>query len=391
MDKIFVQVNSKPFGMATNDWTIYNGFSQTWDLCKAIGDFVWIEHDYGRQFGKDLFEDDTLWHVDLPIDKGIAYVSASLSVQAYQAYIWALKYPNLKIVMGGPALQGIGVAGSLPPNLTLYEGSVESYFGAKDWSFEWKLEHHHADTGQDLAVCYTMDNWCHHGKCIYCNWRPLEPRVRTKPQWEFKDFNRDGHTAVHFVSPTLKPKQLCMLDQLPYADNRHYMMFQRADTPTIKALEKTLPKIADPSKLIFKFGFEFPTERMLNFMQKGDTVEEHLETFNLVSSYGCRIVGLFITHWPVLIEKDVDDLMWFADQVRHYDNLWIKVNQLHRIPRQYFSQLDYYPTQDHYHAGPFYLWSLYTMTDEQRKLNERALEILKGIAPKSQTEVPHDC
>ena len=150
-ETVFIQF----YGKTHSGWfDLCNGFSDTWQTCRSLGDFLWLPH----------LQDTTLWYtpkayqdVDLPFSKGVAYVSASYINHLYQAYTWALKYPGIRFIVGGPvaaerlARKGqwhpvhFKVEGKLPDNLILTGQSMESMFhgpdfSGSDFSDPWQLE-----------------------------------------------------------------------------------------------------------------------------------------------------------------------------------------------------------------------------------------------------------
>ena len=70
-DTLFIQF----YGKTKSGWfDLCNGFSDTFDLCKSKGDFLWVEHE--QDYDK-CYEEDTYENIPLPIQKGTVYVSAS--------------------------------------------------------------------------------------------------------------------------------------------------------------------------------------------------------------------------------------------------------------------------------------------------------------------------
>ena len=135
-DTLFVQFYSQ-WNIRLNKpvWAISNGFSDTYDLCKSKGDFYWVHQEYDRQYC-DIENVKTICEKEeLPIRKGKVFVSATTTTHAYQAYVWAKKYPKINIVVGGPAIiSGTFIYNSLPKNLTFTKKSVEQYFNTPNFS-----------------------------------------------------------------------------------------------------------------------------------------------------------------------------------------------------------------------------------------------------------------
>ena len=156
-DTLFVQFYSKRITVPIQPvWGINNGFSDTYDLCKSKGDFLWVLHDSNYE------------RIKLPIKKGKIFVSASMINEIHLSYIWAKRYPDIDFIVGGPAVSsGTYTKDSLPKNLVFTEKSVEQFFGAPDFSYEWKLELPKQVLQDDLEIFYTysITNKCYWNKC----------------------------------------------------------------------------------------------------------------------------------------------------------------------------------------------------------------------------------
>jgi len=90
-DTLFVQF----FGKTNSGWfDLCNGFSDTWDLCASKGDLFWVEQlgDTSRWYDETAYE-----KIPLPIARGTVYISASYVNHLYQAYTWALCYPDITL------------------------------------------------------------------------------------------------------------------------------------------------------------------------------------------------------------------------------------------------------------------------------------------------------
>jgi hypothetical protein len=123
------------YGRTGSGWfDLCNGFSDTWDLCAGKGDFLWIP----LELNPDRWYDETAYQpLPLPIEKGTIYVSASYVNHLYQAYLWAVAYPDLQVIVGGPVASErytgkpgwqsvhFKIEKPLPENMTLTGQSVE--------------------------------------------------------------------------------------------------------------------------------------------------------------------------------------------------------------------------------------------------------------------------
>ncbi len=95
-DTLFIQF----YGRTGSGWfDLCNGFSDTWDLCSGKGEFLWIP----LELNPDLwYKEEAYQPIPLPIKKGTIHVSASYVNHLYQAYLWALAYPDIQVIVGGP-------------------------------------------------------------------------------------------------------------------------------------------------------------------------------------------------------------------------------------------------------------------------------------------------
>jgi len=164
------------FGRTGSGWfDLCNGFSDTFDLCRSKGDFLWIplEQDTDKWYDESAYQP-----ISLPIEKGTVYVSASYVNQLYQAYLWAIQYPDIHVIVGGPVASEryatepgwhsvhFKVENPLPPNLTLTGQSVESLFGVPEFSGKWHLEvPHQIPEDSRIYFSYTLENQCYWKKC----------------------------------------------------------------------------------------------------------------------------------------------------------------------------------------------------------------------------------
>jgi hypothetical protein len=365
-DTIFIQFFGKRYGGNACDYYIYGGFSQTYDLCKRHGDFFWVDQDYQR-----IIHDQKLLPEDvdnpLPITEGTAYVSVSIQIQVIQAYIWALRYPKVHFIVGGPAWHGTGVCGDLPPNFTIYTKSVEKYFGVPDFSYKWKMKGL-PEILKDKYVdyVYTLDNYCDWGKCIFCNYHPFEHRINYWPSFEFIGEVDIAMQKVFFGGPAMKPYQYRYLPSLDWSDHMSYHFFTRATRASIDVLKEILPHIPYPERFAFLVGAEMPLPKYYKYIKKDSSPEEFLEMMALLTKYKVNISSLWINGWPGFSEQDYKDLEELLDKIEWGKHIFMKLNRLHGGYRR--DGLDHL-SQDRQTFGHMPFWTNNTVILSQRDMD----------------------
>ena len=95
-DTLFLQFYNEIKG---SYFDLCNGFSDSYDLCRSMGDFFWTEHEVDQS---KWDEEATYANRKLPINKGTVYISALYTNHLYQAFVWARENPDIKFVVGGP-------------------------------------------------------------------------------------------------------------------------------------------------------------------------------------------------------------------------------------------------------------------------------------------------
>ncbi|MCA1793078.1 MAG: hypothetical protein LC660_04255, partial [Desulfobacteraceae bacterium] len=205
-DTLFIQFYNKTH----SGWfDLCNGFSDTWDLCRSKGEFLWIPLDMDTD---QWYDENAYTRIPLPIQKGTVYVSASYVNQLFQAFLWANQYPDITFVVGGPVASErycaepgwhsvhFKVEHPLPANLVLTGQSVESLFGVPEFSGRWHLEVP-ADIPANSRIyfSYTLENQCYWKKCPFCSIAQHSSdhfRKRKVLDLAFTDLEYTGHKIV---------------------------------------------------------------------------------------------------------------------------------------------------------------------------------------------------
>ena len=378
-------------------WDLANGFSDTYDLCRNQGDFHWVTHE---PEGDKWYREDTYTSRPLPVDKGTVYVSASYINHLYQAYVWARQYPGLKVVAGGPvAAARAGARGAwaplyfqlrpdavFPDNLTITGLSVEQFFGVPDFSGTWKLDipREIVDPNAPVYISYTLDNGCYWGRCIYCNIKEAPGelfRRRTHMAYEFDRLDHTGKKIVRLNTGSMTPAYIReVLPTLPVADDLEYRTFMRCARAENRALQKVVsghgPELP---ALTLGIGVEFPSDRMLAYMDKGITCADILETLRICAQAGIRVNGNMILGWNNLEEQDLEQLERFLAEMPENAVSSLQLRWLHAHPYTLIHQQ--YAGKPVF-LGPFYLGFKVEISGAQKRLNQAAVDRIQAWAPR---------
>ncbi len=387
-DTLFIQF----YGKTNSGWyDLCNGYSDTWDLCKSKGDFLWLPHvqDADKWYDPEAYGDQPL-----PIKKGKAYVSASYVNHLYQAYIWATQYPEVQFIVGGPVAaercgDGNGwnsvhfkVEGDLPRNLTLTGRSVESLFDVPEFSGTWKLEiPETVPDGSRVYFSYTLENLCYWKKCPFCSiaQHTLE-HARKRPEFglEFKDLEFNGHKIVRLNTGSITPEHIRkILPNLPKGDDIEYRYFMRAARAETNALREVVDRMhGDLPTSTLGFGIEFPSDRMWKYLNKGTRMNEVIETLDFCRDAGFKVNANVILGWNNLIDQDLKDLETFMDSLAENAVTSMQLRWLFAHP---FTKIyeEYDGVDDSIRLGPFYCGFNVKVDDHQKKMNLLAADIIK--------------
>ncbi|MFP4256578.1 MAG: radical SAM protein [Desulfobacterales bacterium] len=391
-DELFIQFLSRS---RRGYWDLANGFSDTHDLCRSRGELWWVEHEPESE---KWYMEKTYTSRELPVEKATVYVSASYINHLYQAYVWARMYPGINFVAGGPVAAARGCDAEtweplyfevskdaqLPQNLTITGKSVENLFGVPDFSGTWRLDlpEDFVSPQDPVYISYTLDNGCYWGRCIYCNIKeaPRELfRQRKKIGFEFAELDHPGRKIVRLNTGSITPKYIKdVLANLPVREDLEYRTFMRCSAAENRALAKVLAKREEKfPELTLGIGIEFPSDRMLAYMDKGITTEDILETLGLCKRYGIKVNGNMILGWGNLEDRDLRDMERFLESMPE-DSLtsvqlrWLYAHPHTGIHRQYQGEPEF--------LGPFYLGFRVNIPQRQKRLNSEAVRLIRDFA-----------
>lgn len=362
MNCIFVQFYSRTDRFVD----LGNGFSETYEICKNKGDFIWVESNADN---KEL--------VELPIKKGTVYVSALYADHLSQILVWANKYKDIKFIVGGPAITSdcFTLDGDLPSNLSILKCTMEELFNVPNFSQKWQLKIPKQLNNEVICFSYTINNYCPWKKCIFCSYsnQCLEVRERNDLDFEFKDILYEGPKIIRLGTDSFSPKNIRkILPNLPEVVNlEEYRIFLRATKENLNALEQVLY----PNFPIFaNVGLEFPTNRMWEFMNKGYNKKDVLELLHFLAKNNIKFYSGFIVGWNNLTKNDITELEDFMEQFPIEVGM-ITIHNLFLFPRSSLKKSC--KIGETIKVGPFNFGFFNRVIDkEQIELNQRAKAIL---------------
>ena len=387
-DTLFIQF----YGKTRSGWfDLCNGFSDTWKLCQRHGDFLWLPH----------LQDQNLWYTPqayannkLPLSKGIVYISASYINHLFQAYTWAVEYPGIQFIVGGPvaaercAVKGLWhpvhfkITDTLPRNLTLTGQSMEAMLGAPDFCAPWRLElpPDVPEAGR-IYFSYTLDNRCYWSRCPFCTiaqHAPEHARKRKALDFEFKNLPFKGHKIVRLNTGSITPEYIRqVLPHLPRRQDMEYRYFMRAAKAEANALRKVVKQLdGDVPASTIGFGIEFASQRMWDYLDKGTRMQEVIDTLELCRQSGFRVNANMILGWNNLTDRDLSDLTHFMDSLGENAVTTIQLRWLFAPPFTRIYQ-EYDGVEDSIQLGPFNCGFHVKINDHQKKMNLAAADIIK--------------
>jgi len=375
-DTLFIQFYN--YNQRFYNYELSNGFSDTYDLCKSYGDFYWVNHKKIKLDQKDFGYDD-----DFIIDRGTVYASVSFTSHLYQVYLWALRYPNINFIVGGPCIfwgNGYKIIKQLPKNITFIYKTVEEYFGKPNFSYQWKLvPPKDIQQNEVLSYSYSMENVCYWRKCIFCSFQHQQKihyiRNRKKFNNEYLNVDYKGKKEIRLNADSFAPKTIkSFFNGLTIPnDIKHLRIFMR---PTL-AEYHNLKYIK--TKVQISLGLEFPSERMWNYINKGYNYEDVSKVINHMSeNTNFKLIVNIILGWNNLIPEDIINMRSFLLKLNYPSLTTFVVHNLFIFSGSHL--MDDYPNiQDKITVGPFYMGYKPNISKEQLKLNKEAYQIIEHL------------
>lgn len=362
-------------------YSLTNGFSDAYSICKEIGEFIWIDQSSDQHYDrKHLIEEFDKQDQKFPISAETVYISAMQIFHIYQAYRWAQHTKDTKFVVGGPAVDSgfLNFDGvEKPLNLELSNISVEQYFGNEDFSGEWGLDVK-APKEKPILFTYSLDNYCYWGKCVFCKYpqQTCKMRIKNKPQFEFEHVAPERKKTIWLQTNCLTPKRIKqILPNLPNNENIEYIMFVRGTPAERRALEE-ISDITNFDRLNLYMGIEFPSDRMLSWIRKGVTCKDYIQFLKTTEKLNINMTMSYILGWDILQESDIDDVERFINQMPE-NNLNLQKIFLLTVAAKtelynYCDKTKLKPIT----CGPFTVGYNLELNKEQALLNERVRKLI---------------
>jgi hypothetical protein len=372
-------------------YDLCNGFSDTYDFCKNIGDMIWIDQPVtkNKSYSQDHANGSPEYPIEFPISKGIAYVSALCFNHLYRCYLWAKRYPNVKFIVGGPAVSSkvLKISEDIPKNLILVTKTVEEYFGINNFSYPWKLSVP-KEIPKDFPVSfsYTIEDGCYWGKCNFCHLSKNNYsycRRRKTFDFEFEDVDHQGEKVVRLTTEAFSPKMIKnIIPKLPQRKDILYRTFMRPSILELTALKNLEYDIQQ--RIIFSFGIEYPTTRMWNYINKGCNKKDIINIFKYLIDKGLKISIGAIIGWNNLIKEDLHELEEFMRSMPDSSNILLTIRVLLAMVDTEIYET--YEKKEDIKRGPF-CWGFHPeLSEEQKNLNMKSKEIMLHYADQKKFE-----
>jgi len=362
--------------------SLSNGFSDAYNYCKTLGSFLWVD-------------DTKLNKFKIPIEEGTVYISSVYPNHLIQSIIWSKQYPNINFISGGPAIStNNNLDIDIPDNLKLTKKTVEDYFNIPTTSENWNLDitdiKDEAKKYNKILFSYTIDTSCYWKKCTFCNYHYVSNSINKKIELSpIDNIDFDGIKQVRLNTPSITSKQLKdIFKKITYKKNMIYDILMRCDKSIYTTLDYILKNIkGDIPNLKFRLGIEFPSNRMLNYMKKGFSVDDILNTIKILNKYkNIKIYTMFMVGWPILNRQDIDDLKYFSNEI---SDVTLEFISIHRtfccINTELFDQYKD-DIEKHSYVGNLYRGYFPKLNKKQLHLNKKAIDIIRTIKTKNLSE-----
>ncbi len=356
-----------------------NGLSHVLNVCKDMGDVVWIRYDLEGTLDEIIEKNKP--DIDLPFTRGTVYVSAMFVSHMFYVYRLAKGYPDVRFIVGGSAVGFILIEehNKLLPNLhftrehcwEVIKSNVEPKWGIDFPITDEKIK--------GIALGYPTDSSYYWNKCIFCGYKPSIKTDKDYWQTDFLDnipSSNCPYIIVHYNCPSTHVEFFdCFPEMCNREDNLYYSIFIRADKNVIEKLKNVLPKCKYKNKLLIFIGLEFPSNRMLNFFNKGVTLENYLELHKLLASYDIFTSSTVLMGWDNLIENDIEEAEQFISQLDFKFNLSIR--PITALASSQLHNGNYFNNSKHkkIYNGPFYIGFAPVLNKEQFKLNKQIVDL----------------
>jgi hypothetical protein len=293
MKTVFLQFFKEESYLYTENFIVnyLNGLSYVWNELKNKGEMIW----------KHVDDETTI------ITEGTIYASVWYTKSLRILYNWAKQFPKLEVYVCGPLILHYDLSfGKDLKNFHVNRQNAEDLLCNGKIS-DWNIEIPKTTGSIGYSVALTNGIGCYWGKCRYCKIiGPLKYRDIDK----IPVIEHDGLKCIWLHTYSLPPHFIKKFyPQFEDRDDVRYATYVRGDKHITKALKETIPLLSvDPKYLGFDVGIEFPTDKMLQYMDKGTTVEEYLNFIKVAASNDIQLHFNLILGWK---QTDYDDLKGF--------------------------------------------------------------------------------
>jgi len=309
-------------GTDRNWYSLHNGFSFVSDEANP----VWVQIDKLSPYSRD---------VKLPYIAKKVYCSVFFWNEINVVMEWALQYPEIQFIIGGPAVYPFGCTFNMQPpkNVTIMRDLAETIFGREPSPKTWKINLPAFKKPLDIAYSFFISDNCYWGKCSFCRHQFYKGCVPKQRTYDLKTLENAPGGGVFLATDCLLPSDYYILEQLNY-DDKFYKVFIKAGNVENLKMKEVFPNITNPKKLKFIIGVEFPSNKILSNINKGCTKEQLVDLINFISSCGSLVVLSYIIGWRDLEESDIEEASEFFSKISNMDTI------RHRVHRRVYWQTD---------------------------------------------------
>jgi radical SAM superfamily enzyme YgiQ (UPF0313 family) len=183
--------------------------------------------------------------------------------------------------------------------------------------------------------------------------------------------------SVHLTTPAVTPAMLeeilPVLSRPEYCEHRMFSLYIRSGHAELEVL-KRIQKLVNWNRFVFCIGIEFPSDRMLQKMNKGITKQECIDTLIFLKEMHGRITSYYIANWPGIIVEDVKEANEFFKTINlpksvRINNIWGELYQYQEMKahRKLKSNVPMTIIKS----------VLPKLTAEEKRLNQEYIDVLK--------------
>ena len=170
-----------------------------------------------------------------------------------------------------------------------------------------------------------------------------------------------------------------ILYTLPYDDKVRYDIYLRGNKMEMETLKQIFAnRTSKFPQVKFIIGVEFPTNRMLKYINKNVNVDGIIKTINLIADNARNYIQIqlpFILGWNNLEKNDIVDLKNFFKQLP-YDKIKITFSANMLTAKLNTPVYDTYERKEELYVGPFYYGFMPLISNEQLQLSKDAIELM---------------